>query len=277
MNKELLEAVHELEREKQIDAERLLVALEEALRAAYKKTPGAARHVKVEIDREDGEMRVLQVNVPDEILIEKGLLTLPPEPEEDEEPAAPPPPERDRFRDDRFRDDRFRNDAYPPVEEEPEPQLDWERLAEEDIEVVDVTPTNFGRIAAQTAKQVIVQKVREAEREHQFEEFKDRVGQIVHGVVKRVEWSGTVVDLGRGEGIIRREDLIPREMFKQGDRVRAYIFDVRKESRVKMHIPVELQFLAPQYVGLEVEIPGTYRYSGVEWRYPKSALYQDGL
>ncbi|MCW5773655.1 MAG: transcription termination/antitermination protein NusA, partial [Rhodospirillaceae bacterium] len=81
------------------------------------------------------------------------------------------------------------------------------------------------------AKQVIVQKVREAEREHQFEEFKDRVGQIVHGVVKRVEWSGTVIDLGRGEGIIRREDLIPREIFKQGDRVRAYIFDVRKETR----------------------------------------------
>ena len=97
---------------------------------------------------------------------------------------------------------------------------------------VDVLPPiDFGRIAAQTAKQVIVQKVREAEREHQFEEFKDRVGQIVHGVVKRVEWSGTVVDLGRGEGIIRREDLIPREMFKQGDRVRAYIFDVRKETR----------------------------------------------
>jgi N utilization substance protein A len=97
---------------------------------------------------------------------------------------------------------------------------------------VDVLPPiDFGRIAAQTAKQVIVQKVREAEREHQFEEFKDRVGQIVHGVVKRVEWSGTVVDLGRGEGIIRREDLIPREMFKQGDRVRAYIYDVRKETR----------------------------------------------
>jgi N utilization substance protein A len=97
---------------------------------------------------------------------------------------------------------------------------------------VDVLPPiDFGRIAAQTAKQVIVQKVREAEREHQFEEFKDRVGQIVHGVVKRVEWSGTVIDLGRGEGIIRREDLIPREMFKQGDRVRAYIYDVRKETR----------------------------------------------
>ena len=100
-----------------------------------------------------------------------------------------------------------------------------------DVFLDTLPPIDFGRIAAQTAKQVIVQKVREAEREHQFEEFKDRAGQIVHGVVKRVEWSGTVVDLGRGEGIIRREDLIPREMFKQGDRVRAYIFDVRKETR----------------------------------------------
>ncbi len=100
-----------------------------------------------------------------------------------------------------------------------------------DAFVDPLPPIDFGRIAAQTAKQVIVQKVREAEREHQFEEFKDRAGQIVHGVVKRVEWSGVVVDLGRGEGVIRREDLIPRENFKQGDRVRAYIFDVRKEAR----------------------------------------------
>jgi N utilization substance protein A len=99
-------------------------------------------------------------------------------------------------------------------------------------ELVDpLPPIDFGRIAAQTAKQVIVQKVREAEREHQFEEFKDRAGQIVHGVVKRVEWSGVVVDLGRGEGVVRREDMIPRENFKQGDRIRAYIYDVRKETR----------------------------------------------
>jgi N utilization substance protein A len=78
---------------------------------------------------------------------------------------------------------------------------------------------------------VIVQKVREAERAHQFEEFKDRKGTIVHGTVKRVEWSGVVVDMGRGEAVIRREDLIPREPFKQGDRIRAYIVDVREEQR----------------------------------------------
>ena len=90
---------------------------------------------------------------------------------------------------------------------------------------------DFGRIAAQSAKQVIVQKVREAERERQYEEFKDRIGEIVNGVVKRVEYGNVIVDLGRGEGIMRRDELIPRETFRYGDRVRAYIYDVRREQR----------------------------------------------
>jgi len=92
-------------------------------------------------------------------------------------------------------------------------------------------PMDFGRIAAQSAKQVIVQKVREAERDRQYEEFKDRIGEIVNGQVKRVEYGNVVVDLGRGEGIIRRDELIPRETFRYGDRVRAYIYDVRREQR----------------------------------------------
>jgi N utilization substance protein A len=92
-------------------------------------------------------------------------------------------------------------------------------------------PMDFGRIAAQSAKQVIVQKVRDAERERQYEEFKDRIGEIVSGQVKRVEYGNVVVDLGRGEGIIRRDELIPRETFRYGDRVRAYIYDVRREQR----------------------------------------------
>ncbi len=82
-----------------------------------------------------------------------------------------------------------------------------------------------------SAKQVIVQKVRDAERQRQFEEFKDRVGEIVHGVVKRVEYGNVVIDLGRGEAIIRRDQLLPRETFRNGDRVRAYIYDVRRETR----------------------------------------------
>jgi N utilization substance protein A len=92
-------------------------------------------------------------------------------------------------------------------------------------------PMDFGRIAAQSAKQVIVQKVREAERDRQYDEFKDRIGEIVNGQVKRVEYGNVIVDLGRGEGIVRRDEMIPRETFRYGDRIRAYIYDVRREQR----------------------------------------------
>ncbi|KPL52662.1 transcription elongation factor NusA [Prosthecomicrobium hirschii] len=92
-------------------------------------------------------------------------------------------------------------------------------------------PMDFGRIAAQSAKQVIVQKVREAERDRQYDEFKDRIGEIVNGSVKRIEYGNVIVDLGRGEAIVRRDELIPRENFRNGDRVRAYVYDVRREQR----------------------------------------------
>ena len=95
----------------------------------------------------------------------------------------------------------------------------------------ELPPVDFGRIAAQTAKQVIVQKVRDAERERQYDEYKDRIGEIVHGIVKRVEYGNVVTDLGRGEAIVRRDELLPRETFRNGDRVRAYIYDVRREQR----------------------------------------------
>ena len=92
-------------------------------------------------------------------------------------------------------------------------------------------PIEYGRIATQSAKQVIVQKVREAERDRQYDDFKDKVGEIVNGVVKRVEYGNVIVDLGRGEAIVRRDELIPRELFKPGDRIRAYVYDVRREQR----------------------------------------------
>jgi transcription termination/antitermination protein NusA len=92
-------------------------------------------------------------------------------------------------------------------------------------------PLEYGRIAAQSAKQVIVQKVREAERDRQYQEYKDRIGDIVNGIVKRVEYGNVVVDLGRGEAIVRRDELLPREVFRNGDRIRAYIYDVRREVR----------------------------------------------
>src|SRR5246127_1885375 len=92
-------------------------------------------------------------------------------------------------------------------------------------------PLEYGRIAAQSAKQVIVQKVREAERDRQYAEYKDRIGDIVNGIVKRVEYGNVVVDLGRGEAIVRRDEMLPREVFRNGDRIRAYIYDVRREQR----------------------------------------------
>jgi len=92
-------------------------------------------------------------------------------------------------------------------------------------------PLEYGRIAAQSAKQVIVQKVREAERDRQYEEYKDRIGDIVNGIVKRVEYGNVVVDLGRGEAIVRRDEMLPRETMRNGDRIRAFIFDVRREAR----------------------------------------------
>ena len=92
-------------------------------------------------------------------------------------------------------------------------------------------PFDFGRIAAQSAKQVIVQKVREAERDRQYDEYKERIGDIVNGIVKRVEYGNVVIDLGRGEGIVRRDEMIPRETFRPGDRIRAYVYDVRREQR----------------------------------------------
>jgi transcription termination/antitermination protein NusA len=97
--------------------------------------------------------------------------------------------------------------------------------------LLPLPPMEYGRIAAQSAKQVIVQKVREAERDRQYQEFKDRIGDIVNGVVKRVEYGNVVADLGRGEAIVRRDELLPREVFRNGDRIRAYIYDVRREPR----------------------------------------------
>ena len=99
-------------------------------------------------------------------------------------------------------------------------------------EIIDeLPPVEFGRIATQAAKQVIVQRVREAEREQQYEEFKDRVGEVINGLVKRVEYGNVVLDLGRSEAVVRRDNLIPREVFRPGDRIRAYIQNVRREQR----------------------------------------------
>lgn len=118
-------------------------------------------------------------------------------------------------------------------------------------------PLDFGRIAAQSAKQVIVQKVREAERDHQYEEYKDKVGEIISGSVKRVEYGNVIVDLGRGEAVLRRDELIPRESFRYGDRIRAYVHDVRREQRGPQ---VFLSRTHPQFMAklFTMEVPEIY-------------------
>ena len=106
-------------------------------------------------------------------------------------------------------------------------------------EIIDeVPPVDLGRIAAQSAKQVILQKVREAERDRQFEEFKDRKGTIINGAVKREEYGNVIVDIGRGEGILRRNEKIGREAYRIGDRIRCYIKDVRREAARPAGLPV---------------------------------------
>jgi N utilization substance protein A len=118
-------------------------------------------------------------------------------------------------------------------------------------------PVDFGRIAAQSAKQVIMQKVRDAERDRQFDDFKDRIGEVVNGTVKRVEYGNVVVDLSRAEAIIRRDELIPRENFRYGDRVRAYIYDVRREQRGPQ---IFLSRTHPQFMAklFTMEVPEIY-------------------
>ena len=126
--------------------------------------------------------------------------------------------------DDRSRTTRARSRSSEARKRNPAAQV-GDAIAE------TLPPFDFGRIAAQSAKQVIVQKVRDAERDRQYQEYKDRIGEIVNGVVKRVEYGNVIVDLGRGEAIVRRDELIPRETFRPGDRIRAYLFDVRREAR----------------------------------------------
>ncbi|TWG92393.1 NusA antitermination factor [Mesorhizobium sp. J18] len=148
--------------------------------------------------------------------------------------------------------------------EEPARQISMAEARERnpDAEIGDfiaeqLPPMDFGRIAAQSAKQVIVQKVREAERDRQYEEYKDRIGEIVNGTVKRVEYGNVIVDLGRGEAIIRRDELIPRENFKYGDRVRAYVYDVRREQRGPQ---IFLSRTHPQFMAklFTMEVPEIY-------------------
>src|SRR5918999_2643729 len=160
MSKEIVEAVGVLEREKGISADRLMAALEDALLSAYKKTAGAAKYARVEVDRGSGDFKVYELLVPPE-LEEKLLAEVE---EEQEEPEVDP--------------------ETGELREPEEPEIDPEKLAEyrDQIDERDVTPEDFGRIAAQTAKQAILQRIREAERDMMFDEYQDRVGELITGI-----------------------------------------------------------------------------------------------
>ncbi len=187
---ELLNVADTVAREKGIEREEVLEAMEQAIQKAGRSKYGQENDIRAEIDRKSGEIRLARyMEVAEEIENESTQLTL---------------AEAQRRQSDLKLGD-FLIDPLPPID--------------------------FGRIAAQTAKQVIVQRVREAEREQQFEEYKNRVEEIVNGLVKREDFGNVTVDLGRGEAVIRREELLPREKYRRGDRVRGYIYDVRREQR----------------------------------------------
>jgi transcription termination/antitermination protein NusA len=203
VNREIIEAIKQIEREKGIDSETLIVALEDALLAAYKKTPDAAEFARVEIDREDGEMRVYELVPPEG----EELRTLP-----REEPVVP--------------------EGVDPAEyEPPPPEIDWTAYDLDDIHQVDVSSDNFGRIAAQTAKQVILQRIREAEREMMYEEYVDRVGDVVTGIIQQSDSRYTLVDLGRVEALLPESEQVHNERYDHGARIKAVIIEVRSSTK----------------------------------------------
>ncbi|GGC52218.1 transcription termination factor NusA [Chelatococcus reniformis] len=187
---ELLQIADAVAREKVIDRQIVLAAMEDAIQKAARSRYGSETDVRAEINPKSGEIRLSRL-----------LLVA----------------------------DMVENDATQIAVEDARRRNPAAQIGDYIAETLP--PFDFGRIAAQSAKQVIVQKVREAERDRQYDEFKDRIGEIVNGLVKRAEYGNVVVDLGRGEAIVRRDELIPRETFRPGDRVRAYVYDVRRETR----------------------------------------------
>ena len=213
MSREILEAVREIEREKGIESETLVHALEDALLAAYKKIPGAARHAQVELD-ERGDFRVWGIELPADI--EVRLV------EEARERAITELEEAEAANGER---------SHTLVLDE-ELDVDWSEVPEDQVKRTDVTPENFGRIAAQTAKQVIQQRIREAERAMMYEEYVDRVGEVVTGIVQQAgDRNNILVDLGKVEALLPRSEQVDGERYEQGSRIKAVITEVRSGTK----------------------------------------------
>jgi N utilization substance protein A len=209
MSREIVEAVRGLAAEKNISSEKLMEALEDALLSAYKKTPGAAQYAKVEMDRDSGDFKVWELKIPPEL--EEHLLV---DATVDQEPTVDP--------------------ETGELREPPEPELDLEKLKEyeDQIETEDVTPHDFGRIAAQTAKQVILQRIREAERDMMFEEYRDRVGELITGIVQQSDSRYTLVQLReRVEALLPKSEQVEGERYDHSQRIKAVIKDVSNSTK----------------------------------------------
>src|SRR5689334_22356039 len=214
MTREIIEFVQELERDKGIESDTLIEALEDALLAAYKKTPGASRHAVVELDRDEGDFRVFSIELPPDIeerLMEEARERVLTELEQAEEETG----ERSHVL---ITDDDL--------------EIDWSDVPEEQVKRADVTPENFGRIAAQTAKQVITQRIREAERQMMYEEYIDRVSEVVTGIVQQAgDRNNVLVDLGKVEALLPRSEQVDGERYEQGSRIKAVITEVRSGTK----------------------------------------------
>ncbi len=210
MSKEIVDAVKALEQEKGISADKLMDALEDALLSAYKKTPGAAKYARVDLDHETGDFRVFELILPPEL--EEKLLAE--AAEQQEEPEIDP--------------------ETGEMREPEEPELDPEMIApyEDQIETRDVTPEDFGRIAAQTAKQVILQRIREAERQMMYDEYQDRVGELITGIIQQSDKRYTLVQLReRVEALLPKSEQVYNERYDHGMRVKAVITDVSDSTK----------------------------------------------
>jgi transcription termination/antitermination protein NusA len=212
VTKEIVEAVKALEQEKGISSDKLMDALADALLSAYKKTPGAAKYARVDLDHETGDFRVFELILPPEL--EEKLLAEAAEAQEEEEREIDP--------------------ETGELREPEDPELDPEMIApyEDQISTRDVTPDDFGRIAAQTAKQVILQRIREAERMMMFEEYQDRVGELITGIIQQSDKRYTLVQLReRVEALLPKSEQVYNERYDHGMRVKAVITDVSDSTK----------------------------------------------
>ena len=214
MSIEIIENIRALERERGIEQDTLVKALEDALLAAYKKTPGAARHAQVELD-DEGEFRVFAVEIPEDLearLLDDAMEAKIEELERLEEETG---------------------EKQHTLISEDDLDLDWSQVPEHQVTRTDVTPEGFGRIAAMTAKQVIQQRIREAERAIRYAEYIDRVGDVVTGIVQQAgDRNNVLVDLGNNvEALLPRSEQVDGERYEQGSRIKAVIIEVRSGTK----------------------------------------------